>query len=200
MIGCETLVGAALFACVARNPACLPVQHRPLHDVLSAMAEQESGFRPNAIRDETTGQSLFPATRAEAERLAGERLARKHTLGGGWFQITHARNWARHGLDVRTVFDPCLNMRAGAQHFSEDLVAALTRYNRGTLTGPQDYATAVLARLPRLRAIYQTQPAQQASRAAGGPLPCPGAPPSWDAWGTARHAEACARRAAKTED
>jgi len=66
--------------------------------MLAAIAEQKSGFRPYAIRDERTGESLFPATRAEAERIAFARWERGHTLGLGLFQITHEANWRRHGL------------------------------------------------------------------------------------------------------
>ena len=52
MTGCEALAGAALFACLARDPVCLPDEHRHLYDDLAAIAEQESGHNPRAIRDE----------------------------------------------------------------------------------------------------------------------------------------------------
>jgi len=201
MTGCEALVGLALFACVARDPACLPPEQRPMLDTLAAIAEQESGFKPWAIRDETANQSIFPPTRALAERIAAERLAQGHVLGGGWFQITHARNWTRHGLTVANVFDPCTNLRAGARHFADDLqAAAIQRYNSGRTDGAPRYAASVLARTARLGPALQMQPAQQPQVAARVPNPCPGAPPAWDAWGTARHVAACARRAPSSKD
>lgn len=194
MLGCEGLIGAALFGCVASNPACLPIELRPLRPVLEAIASQESGFRPNALRDETANQSMFPATRAEAERIAAERLRKGAVVGAGWFQITHASNWARHGLDVKTAFDPCLNLRAGAAHFSGDLNAAMQRYNSGRMNGAPGYAASVLARLSRVKPTETPPPAAQQNAApAQEATPCPAAPPAWDAWGTARHAAACGR-------
>jgi type IV secretion system protein VirB1 len=127
MTGCEALAGLALFACVARDPACLPPEHAPLLATLAAIAEQESGFRPFAIRDEATGESLFPATQAEAVRIAAARDIRGHTLGLGWFQITHRANWRRHGLTIATALEPCANLRAGAAHYAADLHAAAGR-------------------------------------------------------------------------
>lgn len=149
MPACSTLAGFALFACLARDPRCLPAEHAHLLPVLSGIAEQESGFRPFAIRDEATGESLFPATREAAVRIATERDARGHTLGLGWFQITHRRNWQRHGLTVATALEPCANMRAGAAHFAGDLAAALSRYNSGNFNGAPSYAAKVAQRTAR---------------------------------------------------
>jgi hypothetical protein len=155
MVGCETLAGAALFACLARNPACLPPSvDRELVPWLEAIGRHESGFRPWAIRDDVTKESIFPATRAEAERIAAERLARGHVLGLGWMQITHRANWVRFGLadaqgrPVRA-FDPCLNLRAGALHFAADherrtKLAATADYN-GSGPAARAYALRVEA-------------------------------------------------------
>lgn len=147
MIECGALAGLALFSCLARNPACLPIQHRHLEPYLTAIAAQESGYRPNAIRDETLGQGMFPATRQDAERIAADRLARGHTIGGGWFQITHAANWRRHGLTVANVFDPCTNMRAGAEHFAGNIMTAAIKAYNGTGPAADAYAVAVRRRM-----------------------------------------------------
>ena len=119
--GCEILAGAALFACLARDPACLPDEHRHLRDDLAAIAEQESGHNPRAIRDERTGESLFPATLAEAVRIATERDALGHVVGLGLMQITHRSNWQGHGLTIAAALDGCRSLRAGAAHYAGNL-------------------------------------------------------------------------------
>ncbi|MCB4824662.1 transglycosylase SLT domain-containing protein [Roseicella aerolata] len=148
MTGCEAFAGLALFACLARDPRCLPDEHRRLLPELTAVAERESGFRPFAIRDEATGESLFPKTRAEAVAIAATRDAAGRTLGLGWFQITHRANWRRHGLTVETALDPCENMRAGAAHLAGVLRdAAFQLYNSGRVGGAPGYAVAVARRV-----------------------------------------------------
>ena len=42
---------------------------------VAAVAQQESGFRPYAIRDEMTDRSHYPATREAAEALAARLMA-----------------------------------------------------------------------------------------------------------------------------
>lgn len=148
MTGCEAVAGLALFMCFGREPRCLPEAHRRLLPELAAVAEQESGFRPFAIRDEATGESFFPATRAEAVAIAAARDAAGHTLGLGWFQITHRANWRRHGLTVESALDPCDNMRAGAAHLAANLRdAAFQLYNSGRVGGAPGYAAAVARRV-----------------------------------------------------
>ena len=149
---CAALAGAALFACLADDPACLPVEHRKWRDDLRGIAEQESALRPHAIRDERTGESLFPATHAEAVRIATERDAQGRTLGLGLMQITHRSNWARHGLTIATALDPCASLRAGAAHYDRDVrAAAMSRYNSGRLDGAPGYAAAVMRRVAARR-------------------------------------------------
>lgn len=155
MTGCEALVGAALFACVARDPVCLPPQHRELFERvdlnIAAIAEQESGYSPFALRSETLKARVPTTSRADAEQKAAALLAQGHVLGAGWFQITHSSNWARHGLTVANAFDPCANLRAGAAHFAADIRnAALQRYNSGRINGAPAYAAQVERRNARL--------------------------------------------------
>ncbi|MDT8315419.1 transglycosylase SLT domain-containing protein [Roseomonas mucosa] len=173
MTGCEALAGLALFACLARDPRCLPDEHRRLLPELAAVAERESGFRPFAIRDETTGESLFPATRAEAVAIAAARDAAGRTLGLGWFQITHRANWRRHGLTVETALDPCENMRAGAAHLAGNLRdAAFQLYNSGRIGGAPGYAAAVARRAGHHAAALAAGPDRLAG-AASAPVPPP---------------------------
>lgn len=181
MTGCEALAGLALFACIARDPACLPPEHAPLLPYLAAVAEQESGFRPLAIRDEATGESLFPTSEVQAVRIATARDAAGHTLGLGWFQITHRANWQRHGLTITTALEPCANLRAGAEHYAADLhAAAARRFNSGRIADalPQSvaYARRVAAAAERLRGPLA------AASAATAPAVVPDPPEVWDVW------------------
>jgi hypothetical protein len=89
MSACDAHIAMALFACLAEDPRCLPQEHGRHLPKLMAIAEQEPSFHPFAIRDETTSESLFPATRGEAVALATARDLAGHRLEPGWFQITH---------------------------------------------------------------------------------------------------------------
>nr|WP_264185694.1 transglycosylase SLT domain-containing protein [Roseicella aerolata] len=140
---------------------------------LAAVAERESGFRPFAIRDEATGESLFPTTRAEAVAVAAARDAAGSTLGLGWFQITHRANWRRHGLTVETALDPCENMRAGAAHLAGNLRdAAFQLYNSGRVGGAPGYAAAVARRVGQHAAALAAGPDGLAG-ASQAPVPPP---------------------------
>lgn len=181
MTGCAASAGLALFACLARDPACLPVDRRPLLPVLEAMGWQESGHRDWALRDETTGESLFFRTGAEAVAAARSRRARGHLLGYGRFQITGDANLARHGLTPETAFLPCPNLRAAAEH----LAAGIRRYN-GSGPAAERYARQVVARVPDRPAVAPPSPASA----------CGPAPPAWDGLRSARH-RACLDREAR---
>lgn len=162
--GCEALVGAALFVCLARDPACLPEQHRDHLPLLRAIAERESRFNPYALRVEATrdapGHSLFFASAAEAIAHAVAWNGRGRTTGLGWFQVTHHRNWDWHfgpvpdprdrSAQIRRAFDPCANMAAGAAHFAanwQQAGVALQYYNSGRPNGAPVYASGVLRRV-----------------------------------------------------
>lgn len=166
-MSCATLAGITLFDCLFSNPVCLPPQYAHAKPILRAIMQQESGGNPYALRDETTKQSLFPITRQAAESEARRRVAAGHTLGLGWFQITHQSNWIRHWgsveLALAQAFDPCSNLRVGAQHFAGDYAAALSRYNSGSFTGAPGYANAVLRRIGQAAPDSQAQVAQPAS-------------------------------------
>lgn len=173
---CAALSGLALLRCLAADPACLPPEHRPLLPVLVSMSGRESGHRDWALRDETTGESLFFRSREEAVAAALARRARGHVLGYGRFQITREANLRRHGLTPETAFDPCRNLRAAAAH----LAAGIKGYN-GSGPAADRYAASVIARVR-----------DGDTDAAPVPAPDPATPsapacaaPSWDAWAQA---------------
>jgi type IV secretion system protein VirB1 len=80
---------------------------------LLAFAWHESRLRPFAIHDNTTGQSVFPASAGEAVGLARMCLVQGHSLDLGLMQVNSA-NLGRTGLTVTTAFDAGNSMRAGA--------------------------------------------------------------------------------------
>lgn len=182
MTACPASAGLALFLCLAADPRCLPPEvlampaeprRAYLRHVL-AIGQQESGLRPYAIRDEATGESLFPTTHAEAVRIATGRDALGHTLGLGAWQITHRANWRRHGLTIATALEPCASLRAGAAHHAGDLRnAALQLYNSGRIGGAPRYAAQVEQRIAALGDLPLPAPAAEAPPAA---LPSPPLP------------------------
>lgn len=150
MSGCDGTTAMALFACLAQDPRCLPPDYQRHLPELTAIAAQESGFVPFAVRDETAGESLFFRTWSEAVALSVARDAVGHRLGLGWFQLTHRANWRRYGLTIAAALDPCENMRAGAAHWVQALrQAALQLYNSGRTDGAPGYAAQVIRRLAR---------------------------------------------------
>lgn len=191
MTGCEAVVGLALFACLARNPACLPPEYARYRDDLAGIIEQESKWNVYAIRDETTKESIFPSTRVEAVREVNRRIALGRNLGLGWTQITGKVNREFHGVTPIDLLNPCKALKAGARHFSENIRgAAYQRYNSGRSNGAPAYAASVMARVERLRPALSilSVPTRVV------PTACPGAPPRWDAWGSSRHAARCAEK------
>lgn len=161
MTGCEALLGAALFACLADKPACLPQAHAHLREDLKAIAEHESRFWPWAVRDERVKRGFYFKTRVEAVAFAVERDRMGHTLGLGLYQITHRSGWDRHFGPAKTpeereaqiarALDPCANMTAGAAHLAHDMqrAAAYQFYNSNRADGAPAYAAGVLAKLRR---------------------------------------------------
>jgi type IV secretion system protein VirB1 len=81
-------------------------------ETLASFAQYESGLNPNAIHDNTTGQTLLPETSAAAVGLAAALLAQGHSLDLGIMQVNSA-NLPWVGLTVATAFDPGQLIRAG---------------------------------------------------------------------------------------
>ena len=82
-------------------------------ETLASFAQYESRLEPNAIHDNSTGETFLPATSFAASRLAASLLAQGHSLDLGIMQVNSA-NLPRVGLTVATAFDPGQSIRAGA--------------------------------------------------------------------------------------
>lgn len=162
MSACFSLMGIALFKCLAADPACLPQRYdTPKRRIdLAALAEQESGFRPWALRDEAAQESLFMLSRDTLKAEIKARLDKGHKLGVGLFQITGEDNWLRHGLTTyEKLTDPCANMAAAAEHYEDDITAAADqRYNSGRTNGAPAYAASMAQRRLRLANILLAPP------------------------------------------
>ena len=189
---------------LAATPDCTAPGMPPAN--VAAVARQESGFHPHAIRDETTDRSHYPATREAAEALAARLTAQGHLLGVGLMQLTPPANF---GLSIAEAFDPCKNMKAGAELLAANynlewqaLMRALSRYNSGSPTRAEAYAKRVAAQaqrnarmpplaldpLPNLPAV----PAPSSQRNAP-PAAKPPCAPAWDVWAVCRQPETPAK-------
>lgn len=146
------LTAAAVFA-LATDPRCGGA--RPDSEFaarLVAVSTHESGRHPFAIgvnADDARGlppQRILSATQAEAVARARMLLAEGRRIDLGLMQISD-RQLARHRLSVDAAFDPCANMRAGAEHLSADFraawAAAHRRYNCGGFACGEVYAAGV---------------------------------------------------------
>jgi type IV secretion system protein VirB1 len=125
---------------------------------MTAIVHVESGGDPFAIGDNTTRRSYHPRNRSSAEALARRLLEQGHLLDLGIAQID-SMNLAGFGADVRSIFDPCVNLSIGASILSADYAFAHRRYsdnqialrhaigmyNTGQLNAGQGYIRRVLA-------------------------------------------------------
>ena len=118
-----------LASCTAQYPV---VQEAPPGRVV-AVGLRESGLRPLAIHDNTTGRSHFPATPEQAVALASSLQGAGHRIDAGVMQVTQA-NWPAYGLTAETAFEPRANICAGARILAEAYRIerrAACRYNTG---------------------------------------------------------------------
>ena len=132
---------------------------------MSSIVAVESGGDPLAIHDNDDGRSYRPASPQAAVSLASSLIARGHSVDLGLAQINSA-NVQRLGLTVQTIFDPCANLRTGAQILSADyarasarygpgqraLLRAIGAYNTGQLTEGDGYISAVVGAARRIAA------------------------------------------------
>lgn len=126
----SALAIAVLFG-FAGDPACGNAPP-PLARRLVAIALAESAGRPDAVGQNAHAPPDY-----------------------GLMQISTAA-LARHGLNPTTALDPCRSMRAGADHYADDMRAAVEhlasqRYNTGGFTAGEAYARrvdAIAATLP----------------------------------------------------
>lgn len=94
---------------------------------MTAIVQVESSGNPLAIGDNTTGRSYYPHDRAAAERLARRLLNAGHLLDLGIAQID-SMNFPGFGVNVHSIFDPCINLSIGAKILSDDYAFAARRY------------------------------------------------------------------------
>jgi type IV secretion system protein VirB1 len=116
----------ALAALVARCAPAIATH------TMTAIVRVESGGDPLAIGDNTAKRSYSPQNRAEAEALAQQLIAAGHSVDLGIAQIDVV-NFARLSMSARALFDPCLNLRAGATILLEDYNVAERRYGSGQI-------------------------------------------------------------------
>lgn len=147
-----TLQALAFTALMAR---CAP---NVAPSTMAAIVRVESGGDPLAIGDNTTSRSYYPSDRASAEALAARLLEARHSLDLGIAQID-STNFAGFGVDVHTIFDPCVNLSVAAKILSDDYAFARRRYreaqvalrhaigmyNTGRLNAGAGYAARVVA-------------------------------------------------------
>src|SRR5690242_584309 len=134
--------GALTLAAVlqlAGDPHCVAPGTHPY--LAAAIVQQESGGDQYALHDDDTGQPAYPATAAEAERIARQKWGVGRSVGVGLTQLTarsEAQFIAKFGITLaQALSDPCANLRAGTRHM---LRAAASIYNSGTPNGAPKYA------------------------------------------------------------
>ena len=112
-----TPLTAAMLAQIAATPGCAAsappwIAPEQWAGQLLAIVQVESHGDPYAVRDDTADASYYPATLADAERIATNLIAQGHRIGVGLMQLSPP---SRFGLSVREALDPCRNMRAGSE-------------------------------------------------------------------------------------
>lgn len=106
-------MGGLEFVVLAQQ--CAPNVH---HQTLAALANIESSFNPYAIGVVGGRLSRQPQTKAEAIEIVNYMMARNIKFSAGLIQVFRP-NWAKYGLTVETVFDPCQNLAKGSAIFLE---------------------------------------------------------------------------------
>ena len=114
------MIDAGLAACA---PAVAPA-------TLARVIQVESGGRPLAINVNKGPRVGAPANPAVAAATARYWIARGHSVDLGLMQV-NSRNLARLGFTIEQMFDPCTNVRAGAQILTENYVAAAKARGHG---------------------------------------------------------------------
>lgn len=157
---------------------------------LAGIVKTESGFNTLAINVNGPGGGAVRGIASKAQAIARARalIAAGRNIDAGVAQI-NSRNWEWLGLTVETVFEPCRNIRAQAF-----MLQSYSRYNTGHPTRGLGYAARVADSAAAIAAesVGAARPTQAPPGAS--PSTCPGAPPAWDVWGTARHAARCNAR------
>lgn len=109
--------------------ACAPNVHPA---TIQAIIKVESGGNPLAVnvnKRNGVGYPLPKKIKSTVEAVAASNIAiaAGHTVDMGYMQVNSA-NLARLGYTVEDMFDPCKNIKAGAQILSEAYALALPRH------------------------------------------------------------------------
>lgn len=75
-------------------------------------------------------RSLFPTDKVEAVGLVKDLLAKGHTVSIGLSQIND-RNLPRLGISIEDIFEPCTNVKAGAQILTQFYQSAMKQFGPG---------------------------------------------------------------------
>ena len=138
---------------------------------MAGIVQYESGWHPYAIGDNDTHRAYYPPSAEQAVVVATDLLRLGHNLDAGLGQV-NSSNWAPYGIDVRSVFEPCTNVRVASRILSgtygsairtnwigraiatnDDayrqqqyaLIHALSSYNSGRFWASMTYASNVYA-------------------------------------------------------
>lgn len=147
---------------------CAPGVHP---ETMRAIVKQESMARPFALSDDGPMhlpwsqrkrmlRSFYPHDKAGAVAMATALIKQGHLVGIGLTQIS-SRHLTARGISVASAFDPCTNLKYGAQILTEfytearktrdpdsALLAAISAYNTGSFVGglQNGYVEKVLKR------------------------------------------------------
>lgn len=124
---------------------------------MAAIVQVESGGNPLAMWNNTTKQRILPANLLQAQAYLAGAMAAGDKVDVGIAQVD-SDNFVAYGLNLQNAFDPCTNLRVGAEilksgylratrHFGPGQLAlyhAFEAYNSGALWGDSAYANRVL--------------------------------------------------------
>jgi hypothetical protein len=104
----EKMLALAVLLCLHTSVSA--AEPKPPAQLVEAIARQESGLNPLALN--IAGQSYYPATREEAERLIRSAMEAGRSFDVGTMQIN---SWwmERLGIDPFSLLDPAINERWG---------------------------------------------------------------------------------------
>lgn len=167
--------------------------------LMALIVAHESGGHPWAINvNNLPNGSMVFQSKAAAVAAAAHYIRLGYKVDMGLSQVD-SENLGKLGLNVRQVFSPCVNVKAGAAIFSgawdgagvtgytggARLMAALSAYNSGSYGGDWGYAKAVLRGTAVGGSIPYTTSYAVAVRQAGpspfmaSPFITVSAPPAW---------------------
>ncbi len=96
-----------------------------------AVIQVESGGNPYAVNvNGFSGIRPNPASAQEALLVAQYYISRGYTVDLGLMQI-NSRNVQRLGMPLKTMFDPCTNLRVGSELLTRNYLGAVKQYGPG---------------------------------------------------------------------